>query len=157
LTLAFDFSVEEIWVPLLAGATLVPSCARGSLVGTDLHAFLRAQRITALCCVPTLLATIEEDLPDLRLLIVSGEACPDEIVCRCHRPGRVIINAHGPSETTVTATPALLEPGEPVTLVTLLPGYIAVILDPETPAALPRGETGEIGIAGIGLSPGYLG
>ena len=27
----------------------------------------------ALCCVPTLLATIEQDLPDLRLLIVSGD------------------------------------------------------------------------------------
>lgn len=157
LTLAFDFSVEEIWVPLLAGATLVPSCARGSLVGADLHAFLRAQRITALCCVPTLLATIEEDLPDLRLLIVSGEACPDEIVRRWHRPGRVILNAYGPTETTVTATTAVLEPGEPVTLGTPLPGYIAVILDPEAPVALPRGDTGEIGIAGIGLSPGYLG
>jgi non-ribosomal peptide synthetase component F len=25
MTIAFDFSIEEIWVPLVAGATLVPA------------------------------------------------------------------------------------------------------------------------------------
>ena len=25
MTIAFDFSIEEIWVPLMAGATLVPA------------------------------------------------------------------------------------------------------------------------------------
>ena len=28
MTIAFDFSIEEIWVPLIAGATLVPGAAR---------------------------------------------------------------------------------------------------------------------------------
>nr|CDQ34199.1 Linear gramicidin synthase subunit D [Virgibacillus halodenitrificans] len=160
LTLAFDFSVEEIWVPLLAGATLVPSQSKGSLVGEDLYHFLKASRISALCCVPTLLASLEEglsDLPDLRLLIVSGEACPEDIVRRWHRPERMILNAYGPTETTVTATIAELAPDQPVTIGTPLPSYSVVILDREAPRALARGEVGEIGIAGIGLSPGYLG
>ena len=157
LTLAFDFSVEEVWVPLLAGATLVPSQTRGSLVGTELHSFLAERRITALCCVPTLLATIEDDLPDLRLLIVSGEACPEELVRRWHRDDRVILNAYGPTEATVTATVAVLDPDQPVTLGGPLPSYTIVILDPDMPRVLPQGATGEIGIAGIGLSPGYVG
>jgi non-ribosomal peptide synthetase component F len=110
LTLAFDFSVEEILVPLLAGATLVPSQSGVRLVGEDLHAFLAEKRVTALCCVPTLLATITEELPALRLLIVSGEACPEEIVRRWHRRGRTILNAYGPTEATVTATVAVLRP-----------------------------------------------
>ena len=63
MTIAFDFSVEEIWVPWAVGATLVPKPAGGSLLGVDLHAFLSEQRVTAMCCVPTLLATLEEDLP----------------------------------------------------------------------------------------------
>ena len=38
-----------------------------------------------------------------------------------------------------------------------LPTYTTVILDPENPFhALPHGEIGEIGIAGIGLATGYL-
>jgi non-ribosomal peptide synthetase component F len=40
LTLAFDFSFEEIWVPWAVGATLVPKPPGGSLLGPDLHVFL---------------------------------------------------------------------------------------------------------------------
>ena len=80
MTIAFDFSVEEIWVPWVAGATLVPKPAGPSLLGADLHGFLTEHRVTALCCVPTLLATIEEDLPALRFLLVSGEACPQDLI-----------------------------------------------------------------------------
>ena len=105
MTIAFDFSVEELWVPLIAGATLVPGKPGASLVGDDLADFLLEQRVTVLCCVPTLLATIEKDLPQLRILLVSGEACPHNLVVRWHRPGRTILNAYGPTEATVTATP----------------------------------------------------
>ena len=41
MTIAFDFSVEEIWVPWVAGATLVPKPAGSSLLGLDLHAVPR--------------------------------------------------------------------------------------------------------------------
>ena len=38
-----------------------------------------------------------------------------------------------------------------------LPTYSVVILDPDDPhRALPHGEIGEIGIAGIGLARGYV-
>ncbi|NVO24389.1 Pls/PosA family non-ribosomal peptide synthetase [Donghicola mangrovi] len=157
LTLAFDFSVEEIWVPLLAGASLVPNQSGASLVGEDLHAFLAEQRITAMCCVPTLLATLDAGLPDLRLVIVSGEACPADIVARWHSPTRAILNAYGPTEITVTATIAWPQPDQPVTIGRPLPTYSVVILDAETGEPLPQGAVGEICIGGIGLSRGYLG
>ncbi|GGK79720.1 peptide synthetase [Sphaerisporangium melleum] len=158
MTIAFDFSVEEIWVPLLSGATLVPRPPGVTLLGRDLADFLRDRRITALCCVPTLLATLEEeDLPGLRFLLVSGEACPADLVRRWHRPGRRFLNVYGPTEATVTATWAVLDPGRPVTLGVPLPTYAVTILDPAGPRALPRGELGEIGIAGVGLARGYVG
>ena len=157
MTIAFDFSVEEIWVPWVAGATLVPKPAGGSLLGTELHAFLARRRITALNCVPTLLATLEEDLPDLRFLLVSGEACPQDLIARWYRPNRRFLNVYGPTEATVTATWTTLHPDRPVTIGQPLPTYTTVILDPENPFhALGRGEVGEIGIAGIGLATGYL-
>ncbi|HSL09507.1 MAG TPA: amino acid adenylation domain-containing protein, partial [Pseudonocardiaceae bacterium] len=157
MTIAFDFSVEEIWVPLLAGATLVPKPAGSSLLGDELREFLAANEVTALCCVPTLLATLDGDLPGLRFLLVSGEACPQDLIARWHRPDRRFLNVYGPTEATVTATWTVVHPDRPVTIGVPLPTYSAVILDPtgEHRALLP-GEVGEIGIAGIGLARGYL-
>ncbi|HET6259348.1 hypothetical protein [Pseudonocardia sp.] len=36
--------------------------------------------------MPTLLSTMHDDLPDLRLLLVSGEACPQDLAIHWHRP-----------------------------------------------------------------------
>ncbi|MGH3898025.1 MAG: amino acid adenylation domain-containing protein, partial [Pseudonocardiaceae bacterium] len=157
MTVAFDFSVEEIWVPLMAGATLVPKPSGSSLLGGELREFLQDNQVTALCCVPTLLATLNEDLPGLRFLLVSGEACPQDLITRWYRPRRRFLNVYGPTEATVTATWTLVHPDRPVTIGVPLPTYSAVILDPGgQPRTLPPGEVGEIGIAGIGLARGYL-
>ena len=156
MTIAFDFSVEEIWVSWMTGATLVPKPGGPSLLGAELAEFLQEKSITALCCVPTLLATLDEDLPELRFLLVSGEACPRDLVTRWHRPGRRFLNVYGPTEATVTATWALLDPDTPVSLGVPLPTYSAVILDPHDSRALPAGESGEIGLAGVGLARGYV-
>ena len=156
MTIAFDFSVEEIWVPWMVGATLVPKPSGGNLLGPELGTFLREHRVTALCCVPTLLATLDEDLPDLRFLLVSGESCPQDIVTSWYRPGRRFLNVYGPTEATVTATWALMHPDRPVTIGVPLPTYCVAILDPDADRALQPGEMGEIGIAGIGLAEGYL-
>ena len=156
MTIAFDFSVEELWVPLIAGATLVPGKAGTNLVGSDLADYLFDRHVTVVACVPTLLATIERDLPELRILLVSGEACPQNLVVRWHRAGRSILNAYGPTEATVTATLTELYPDKPVTIGGPLPTYTIVILDAEKDEAVAPGALGEIGIAGIGLAQGYL-
>jgi non-ribosomal peptide synthetase-like protein len=156
MTIAFDFSVEEIWVPLIAGATLVPKPAGCNLAGADLAEYLRRQQVSALCCVPTLLATMDEELPNLRFLLVSGEACPQQLITRWSRPGRRFLNVYGPTETTVTATWALAHPDRPGSIGVPLPTYSVVILDPDSQRVLPFGALGEIGIAGIGLARGYL-
>ena len=156
MTIAFDFSVEEIWVPWMAGATLVPKPAGTILIGHELHEFLSDRSITGMCCVPTLLATIDEDLPNLRFLLVSGEACPKDLIARWHRPDRRFLNVYGPTEATVTATWSVVHPERPVTLGVPLPTYSAVILDADNSRALPPGELGEIGLAGLGLARGYV-
>ncbi len=156
MTIAFDFSVEEIWVPLMAGATIVPGKPGTSLMGEELSDYLRDHRVTCMACCPTLLATIEQDLPRLRLLLVGGEACPQNLVERWYRPGRVILNSYGPTEATVTCTLTELTPEKPVTIGRPLPTYSIVILDPANDQLAAPGELGEIGIAGIGLARGYV-
>jgi non-ribosomal peptide synthetase-like protein len=156
MSVAFDFSIEEIWVPLVAGATLVPNTAPASLFGEDLADFLESREVTCFCCVPTLLASIERDLPKLRILLIGGEACPSALVKRWSRPGRTLLNSYGPTEATVTATLGVMTPDRPVTIGQPLPTYSIVILDPRSDRALELGETGEIGIAGVGVAEGYL-
>ncbi|CAM5398049.1 Pls/PosA family non-ribosomal peptide synthetase [Streptomyces abikoensis] len=156
MTLAFDFSVEETWVPWMAGATLVPRPPGPGLLGAELDAFLRERRVTALCCVPTLLATLDEEASGLRFLLVSGESCPQDLISRWHRPGRRFLNVYGPTEATVTATWTLLDPDRPVTIGVPLPTYAVALLDPQADTALPPGAMGEIAIGGVGLAGGYL-
>jgi non-ribosomal peptide synthetase-like protein len=156
MTIAFDFSIEEIWVPLMAGAALVPARPGTTLMGEELAEFLRARRVTVMACCPTLLGTIEEELPDLRILLVGGEACPQSLVKRWYRAGRRILNSYGPTEATVTATLTELMPDKPVTIGVPLSTYSIVILDPNEDKTVPTGELGEIGIAGAGLALGYM-
>ena len=156
LTFAFDFSVEELWVPLMAGATLVASPSDVQLVGSALEAFLNQHKITALCCVPTLLATLEHDVASLRFLLVSGEACPQDLVARWQRPGRRMLNAYGPTEATVTATWTELLPDRKVTIGIPLPTYSVCLLEADRPELVGDGEAGEIAIGGIGLAVGYV-
>ncbi len=156
MTLAFDFHVESLWGPLIAGATLVAPPEGACLFGADLHAYLTERRVTILPCVPTLWATLEADLPDVRIIILSGEAVPHHLVKRWHRDDRLILNAYGPTECSVSSTLRRLTPENQVTVGKPLPTYTVVILDPEKPETVADGAQGEIGIAGVALARGYL-
>ncbi|MEP1206172.1 MAG: Pls/PosA family non-ribosomal peptide synthetase [Rhizobiaceae bacterium] len=156
LTIAFDYSFEEIWVPLLSRSVLVPAPSGVNLLGSDLAEFLVSNKITALCSVPTILATIDQQLPELRLLITSGEAFPPDLLSRWTKPDSTILNLYGPTETTVSATWTRLEEGSTVTIGQPLPTYSVMVLNPDKNRVLPFGQEGELAIAGIGVSSGYL-
>ena len=151
MTIAFDFSIEEIWPTWIAGAALVAGPNDSRKIGSGLAEFLIANEVTMLYCVPTLLATIDRDLPLVHTLIVGGEACPRDLVERWSVPGRRILNTYGPTETTVTATWGELDPGKPVTIGRPMPGYRIYIVDEHLQAG-PPGESGEICIGGLGVA-----
>ncbi len=155
MTIAFDFSIEEIWLPWIAGATVVAGPNDSGRIGSGLADFLSGQGVTVLCCVPTLLATLDRDLPAVHTLIVGGEACPRDLVDRWYRPGRRMLNTYGPTETTVTATWCELYPGKPITIGRPLPGYTAYILN-EKLEPVPDGEAGEVVIGGPAVARGYI-
>ncbi|WP_411144568.1 Pls/PosA family non-ribosomal peptide synthetase [Streptomyces sp. x-80] len=155
LSIAFDFSIEEIWPAWIAGATLIAGPADDRRVGQGLTEFLTEHAVTVLCCVPTLLTTIEAELPGLRSLLVSGEACPPDLVRRWDRPGRRILNAYGPTETTVTATCGELLANRDVTIGRPLPTYRVYLLD-EQLRPVPEGASGEICVGGPGVAIGYV-
>jgi non-ribosomal peptide synthetase-like protein len=156
MTIAFDFSIEEIWPSFAVGATLVVGPNDSRRLGAELGGFLDDAGVTVFYCVPTLLATIGTDLPGLRSLIVGGEACPAELVERWSAPGRRILNTYGPTEATVTATCGELRPGRPVTIGRALPTYEVVLLDSAL-RPVRAGDLGEICIGGPGVACGYVG
>ena len=155
-SVAFDMSFEEIWISYLVGATLW--IASADMVGDpdSVAHSLNCHRITVLHTVPTLMGLIEDPLPLIRLINLGGEACPDVLVERLHRPGRELFNTYGPTEATVSASVARLHPEHPVTVGVPLPNYGIAVLD-EQMRPLPQGETGEISIFGPGIAIGYLG
>ncbi|HLO67653.1 MAG TPA: non-ribosomal peptide synthetase, partial [Holophaga sp.] len=154
-SLAFDASVEEIWLAFHAGACLVVADAMTARSGPLLPAWLGAKGITVLSTVPTVLGTFQEDIPGLGLLIVGGEACPPDLAARW-APGRRLVNTYGPTEATVIATWTDLEPGRPVTIGRAIPNLRTLVLDAELRPAAPGAE-GELCLAGAGLALGYLG
>ena len=129
-SIAFDASVEELWLAWCSGATLVGASSEMVHAGPDLPRVLTELRITVLSCVPTLLAMMEGELPTVRILIVGGEACSSDLIERWCSSSRKMFNTYGPTEATVIATWTECTPGQAVTIGTPLPGYTAAILEP---------------------------
>ena len=99
-SLAFDVSVWEIWSALLGGGRLVvvPESVAGS--PEDFHALLVTEKVSVFSQTPSAVAVLSAEGLESVALQVAGEACPAEVVDRW-APGRVMINAYGPTETTM--------------------------------------------------------
>ncbi|MFF8593580.1 amino acid adenylation domain-containing protein, partial [Streptomyces sp. NPDC015220] len=153
---SFDGAVMEVLMALPAGATLVLP-PHGPLVGEALQTFLRERRVTHTLLAPSAVATLTPDgLDGLRTLVIGGEAGTGDLVARWS-PGRRMVNAYGPTESTVVATmSAPLTGGALPPIGTPLPNTRVRLLD----AALqpvPVGVPGELYIAGPHLARGYHG
>jgi non-ribosomal peptide synthetase-like protein len=154
-SIAFDASIEEIWLTFAAGATLVVGTAEMVRAGSELAGILTRLGVTVFSCVPTLLSMLQEDLPTVRLLILGGEACQPELIQRWFRAERRILNTYGPTEATVVATYLECDPQKPVTIGQPLPSYLVYILN-ENLQKVADGETGQIFIGGDCLARGYV-
>ena len=154
-SVAFDLSMEEIWIPVLTGASLFVA-TREMLGEVDtLPDVLTQAQVTVLDTVPTLLGLLSHDVASLRLIILGGEACPPWIAERWCRSGRTIFNSYGPTETTVVATASLVEPGVPVTIGGPIANYSCYVAD-EALRLVGHGIEGELLIGGPGVARGYL-
>ncbi len=170
-SVSFDFSVWEIWGALLHGGRLVivpESTTR------DPAAFLRLladEGVTVLNQTPSAFAALDRadqdrggrDQLSLRLVIFGGEALdPRRLAGWYRRRGEHahLVNMYGITETTVHVTYRPLSQAEtqqPSSLIGRpIPDLKLLLLDGETMRPVPRGEIGEIFVAGAGLARGYL-
>ena len=155
--MGFDVSIFEIFAPLSRGASvhLVPDAERAD--AELLQAFLEEHRSSHVFLPPVLLPLLEPSrLPDLRAVIVGGEACDPRQVGRWAVDGRRFCNWYGPTEATVAVTAAELSGtwtralpiGRP------LPGSSVYILDHDLQTCAP-GVVGELYIGGPQVALGY--
>ncbi|QUQ65086.1 non-ribosomal peptide synthase/polyketide synthase [Kutzneria sp. CA-103260] len=152
---SFDASILELCMALPAGAALVVP-PPGPLLGDQLAEVLKDQRITHALIPPAALGTLPDvDLPEFGTLIVGADACPAELVERW-APGRRMINAYGPTESTVVATWSdVLSPGGIPPIGRPIRNTKVYVLDDEL-RPVPVGVAGELYVAGVGLARGYL-
>ncbi|MEV4876231.1 non-ribosomal peptide synthetase/type I polyketide synthase [Streptomyces cyaneofuscatus] len=176
-SLCFDASVRQLLAPLLVGATVVTVDRDLLRDPALLLTHVERTRITVWSSVPTLweqlLAASEErvrrgaprpDLSSLRWIHVGGEALSPAHVRRwfdLFGGGQRIANLYGPTEATINTTCHIIN-ARPDDHVRQLPigrpvaGTQVEVVGPDGELREP-GEAGELLIAGIGLTPGYLG
>ena len=118
--------------------------------------WLHNNKITHITIPPSALAVMPKgELPELKTIVVAGEACPPELISQWS-VGRQFVNAYGPTESTVCATMAECSPecsvppiGRPISNTQIY------ILDRNL-QPVPIGVAGEIYIGSVGLARGYL-
>ncbi|MFI5529506.1 amino acid adenylation domain-containing protein [Kitasatospora sp. NPDC051853] len=167
--LGFDTSLEQLFAPLTAGATVVLADRRGC-APSELWGRLAAHRITVADLTPAYWHQYQNAIErdglrplGLRLMIVGGEAVAAEDCRRWFRlrPGVRLVNAYGLTETTITSTlcelsPAVLNGPEdaPVPIGHPVSGATVHLLD-ERLRPVPDGGTGELYIGGAGVAIGF--
>ncbi|MFF3032967.1 amino acid adenylation domain-containing protein [Streptomyces rubiginosohelvolus] len=168
---AFDFSVWEMWGALLHGGRLVVVPYTVTRSPDDFLGLLHREGVTVLNQTPSACHQLTEALtapgspgipPTLRLIVLGGEALDPARLAPWLRTSDAprVVNMYGITETTVHVTTHDLTPDA------LVPGTSPVgraiddlrvyILDRRL-RPVPPGVTGELHVAGAGLSRGYRG
>ncbi|WP_063061505.1 non-ribosomal peptide synthetase [Nocardia sienata] len=151
-----DAFLFELTLALCAGATVHIADEAQRHPGLPLRRFLRTNQITALVATPTTLRSLDPaDHRSVRLLLSAGEALDTELAGQW-APGRVLINAYGPTEAAIWATAARISGTETeIGLGEPIPGVrVDVLRDDLT--ATEVDEPGEIWLSGAGIARGYL-
>lgn len=161
---SFDIFVEEVFATLLNGGALaIPTkeVMQGGVAA--LLDFVDRHKVSMISGFPYLLAEINKHdaLPrSLRLLISGGDVLRSAYIDRLRRPGVMIYNTYGPSETTVCASYFRCDNANPLSDGTFPIGLpvkgVDIKIMEDDLIEVPPGVQGEICITGEGVSRGYL-
>ncbi len=155
-SLAFDVSVSEIFFALMHGGRVVVVPEYVVTSPEDFKALLVAEHVDVFTETPSALAALSPEGLESLSLMVAGEACPAEVVQRW-APGRLMVNAYGPTETSMGITmSAPLTPGTGLVPIGAPVLQAALFVLDAWLRPVPAGVIGELYVAGAGVSYGYL-
>jgi amino acid adenylation domain-containing protein len=166
--LHFDLSTFDIYGTLSVGAQLHLVSPTLNLVPTKLAQFIRDAKLTQWFSVPSALTHMVQfdaighgDFPDLKRLLWCGEVLPTPTLIHLmeRMPHVEFTNLYGPTEATIASSFYSVTDCPPsvrdrIPIGRACAGEQLLVLDSEFQPASP-GQTGELYISGIGLSPGY--
>ncbi|MET7309338.1 amino acid adenylation domain-containing protein [Streptomyces sp. NPDC005571] len=161
-SISFDSSVEQIFPALMAGATLV---LRGKDFDPDaVVAVIERSGVTLMQAPASVWAQLLSSSRARRLaqstlckLVLAGEAVPPGLLERWFEHSSTpVFNAYGPSETTVTATTAVIEgPTSRVPIGRPIANTQVFVMN-RSGRPVPVGVAGELWIGGGSVARGYL-
>ncbi|CAM1358757.1 non-ribosomal peptide synthase/polyketide synthase [Tenacibaculum xiamenense] len=156
----FDASIEQFFLALINGATLVIPSKDEILDTEKLHTLLIDKKVTHIHATPSYLQQLGnlDSCTDLKRIVSGGEVCPLNLAQKI--PSNVdFYNKYGPTEATISATEYKFDPASANSTVLPIGRPIAnmelYILNNKNEVC-PIGVSGELCISGIGLSTGYL-
>ncbi|KQU06384.1 hypothetical protein ASG56_01460 [Rhodococcus sp. Leaf7] len=148
----FDAAVLELLLAVGRRSALIVA-PPATYAGRALSALIDRERIDVLFLTPASLATLDpHDVPTVRTVGTGGEALPAALL-EAWSHGRRVVNAYGPSETTVAATMGVQLAGRPPHVGAPVPAAAVHILSD----ALSEVESGELYVSGPLLAQGYPG
>ncbi|RUT07000.1 hypothetical protein DSM106972_022610 [Dulcicalothrix desertica PCC 7102] len=157
-SISFDSSIAEIAISLCSGATLVLGAREEMLPGQPLASFIAKHRVQMMILPPSVLATLTQfrnELSDLRLIIVGGEACPLSLAKSWISSTTKLFNVYGPTEITIYGTMYAFNADDiSMPIGYALPNVETYILDEELKLCA-AGEKGELYVGGVGIAVGY--
>lgn len=150
----FDAHVSELFTAIANGHAL-HILQEDKRKDFDALADYIAEHQIDIATIPPALLDKNSLLP-LATLVVAGEPCNREIMERYRLQGTTVINAYGPTESSVCATLHYYQSGDSNLNIGLpLPNLDVHIVDQHL-ALVPVGVIGELYISGVGLARGYL-
>lgn len=158
-TNAFDISVVELVLPLLAGARVELFDSGAAVDAAALRSELAARGVTAMQATPAswrMLLAAGGVPAGVRLRISGGEALTRDLADELRRDGATLINGYGPSETTIYSTAGRVDATGPVDLGGPVANTRLYLLDPAG-LPVPVGAVGELHLGGLGVARGYHG
>jgi amino acid adenylation domain-containing protein len=157
-TIAFDISAMELFLPLIAGATLVLADNNTSKDGRLLLELLQSANINIMFATPATWLIILEagwETPLPIVALTGGEALPGDLSDKLLIRTKALWNMYGPTETTILSTQKQIkEINELITIGKPVNNTSVYILD-DAGSLVQDGKIGEIYIAGEGLARGY--
>lgn len=161
---SFDSSVAGIFWTLYEGGTLIIPPTGFEKDPEKIGQMIKEHQVTILLSLPSVYNFIISNtdrnaLASLKIVIVAGETCPNEIVKKHHQlmPHAHLHNEYGPTEGSVWCSACELvetEADKNVSIGRPIPNSKVYILD-ENMQIVPPGVPGGIYIGGDGVTRGY--
>jgi amino acid adenylation domain-containing protein/thioester reductase-like protein/non-ribosomal peptide synthase protein (TIGR01720 family) len=166
-SISFDVFLAEVFWPFSVGAAIVLSTERGAAHLLELEDLIYSHHVTFAQFVPSVLKLFLAHVDTskryhLRGICSGGEILEYKLVeeCRQKLPGLKLLNAYGPTETTIDTTIFDCDSlgATPPTFVPIgrsLSNSFAYVVNPSM-QLMPVGVIGELCIGGASVARGYL-